>query len=164
METERYGRPHHRYYLSDTAPISLNNAYIPIAGRRWKPTKETGKYKGDFMRNARGQDTLPEYDSFEITYVYFLPQEAMYFGNGNFRKKDVSNYIKLLEDALMVVLGKDDTMVFSLHAYKRVSPDNRFHCIAIVTEGAIDDPIYHGTNPVAFEIDGSRVDTILIPE
>ena len=115
------------------------------------------------MRQARAQDPIPDYTYYETSYIYLMPHAEMFFKNGKLRRRDVSNYIKLLEDGLMAVFQQDDSQVFTLHGTKRISPDGRFHCIVIVTEASIDDPVYHGQNPVIYEISGGKIETTLVP-
>lgn len=102
-------------------PPSTNNLYININGRGRVLTQEARAYKDDVsmvirMAAARaGWSTHPKTPlALELTFA--LP--ALY-------TRDLSNMIKLLEDAVAAAVGCDDRYVVDLVLRKRLHADAR---------------------------------------
>lgn len=117
-------------------PISVNKAYVTIRGRRalskegkiYKSAVTTGVAKqlslcSDFTDLINDQTAL----KLEIT-LYLERTENKGYPNKTktrYKRVDVSNRVKLLEDALFDALGVDDSIVFSLIVTKQTRPTDR---------------------------------------
>lgn len=115
-------------------PVSVNNLYFTRGRMRTLTTAARG-YKREFVAKRGG---LPAHElmQFEIdtdgAYVlemwFYLPPEMLYNksfgkrkGTPRYKKLDVSNFIKLLEDAISELLGLEDRNNLSVLAHKRES-------------------------------------------
>ena len=140
--------PYRAYVVKDVEPVSVNSSYMPLGGRRWKKNEAAEVYKGTFMRAVGDADEecggKIGWKMLAVTYLYLMPRSVMFYKNGRLRKKDVSNYIKLLEDGLMLKCGNDDAYVTDLHGYKRLSWDEHFYTVVVVSEGSLSRVPYHG--------------------
>ena len=150
------------FSLSDYEPISLNSAYIPVGHGRFFPRQTTTAYKEAF-KDLNKDKEIPNFNTLSVSYIYLFPEADMFYKNGRLKRKDISNYIKILEDALMDILNNDDSYVLSLSGHKRISPDDRYHCICIVSETTLDTPIYHDLNAVGILVVDNEVLTTLLP-
>lgn len=65
-----------------------------------------------------------------LTIVFFVPErELTTVDKKKFKGRDVSNYVKLIEDAVFEYLGVDDSASLEPTAIKRLSPDDRWHFV-----------------------------------
>lgn len=65
-----------------------------------------------------------------LTVVFFIPaKELTTVDKKKFKGRDVSNYLKLIEDAVFEYLGVDDSASLEPFAVKRLSPDGDWHFI-----------------------------------
>lgn len=65
-----------------------------------------------------------------LTIVFFIPpRELTTVDKKKFKGRDVSNYLKLVEDAVFEYLGVDDSASLEPFAIKRLSPDDNWHMI-----------------------------------
>ena len=65
------------------------------------------------------KDSSPLVSSFySCVYVFGFSNEMLYYKNGNLREVDVSNCIKVTEDAVFQYLSEDDSQVIDVSAYK----------------------------------------------
>jgi Holliday junction resolvase RusA-like endonuclease len=91
--------------LTLTAPIppSLNNAYTNGRGHgRRVLTKEGRDYKEYVASSLLGTQPLPDGARIGLAIQLWFPTK---------RRRDISNWVKLLEDALSEALGFDDCAV-----------------------------------------------------
>lgn len=135
---------HVRCRLDDVTPISINKAYTVARGRLIL-TREGKRFKDDVTRtlvsrvgsmNWKAMEYMVyEEGGFLITKFWlgfeglqnksWKPGKQTSTGQPSppYRKKDVSNYIKLLEDALSKASGIDDANTLGVSAYKVTGMD-----------------------------------------
>lgn len=104
-------------------PISVNEAYrIGSGGSHKFLFPWMWEFKDFVLRKMKSQDShrrKPHGEGFVCSYLFVWQKDEFYFKNGTRKKLDVSNYFKLLEDAVFSYLGLDDGSVFDIHGYKR---------------------------------------------
>lgn len=143
-----------RIYRFDLEPISLNGVYqtsfhsgrrfLSEAGRRYKEALLAGMVEADKDRGKLQAEYL------EVSFVFLLPRVrprssgmAFFFKNGNPRKLDVSNFIKLLEDSLAEHLEIDDNRNISIHGHKRVHPYDKSEIVVCVSPASLYSEVGH---------------------
>jgi hypothetical protein len=169
-----------RFYTIDgEKPISLNEAYLtkqarPKDSASWmntiwrRKTAEATYYQWliqDTMalvdRKFKSKLKIPQATHFEgiaLTVVFFIPPKEIRIQDGSkFKGRDVSNYIKLIEDAVFEYLGRTDNQTFPAErakiedaasieplAFKRLSFDDDWHIHIYVStlSSATDAYIY----------------------
>ena len=127
----------------DGCPPSINDAYRPLTVGT---SKKTGRNKNILVKSreaekwvARAKDqlskqwllkaaTFPRMVPLELTVVVFLWEERFLNPNGRkhpFKQIDLSNFVKILEDAIAGALGtgSDDRYNLDMHLYKRPVPE-----------------------------------------
>lgn len=117
----------------DSIPPSVNKLYFTRQGRKVL-SSEGRAWKNRFIQNRGGlsiSDSSIEFDPcdrfiLELTF-YFPEEDIMSKGWGvdkriksPFKRMDVSNLIKLAEDALSELLGLDDRANFKVSAEKKI--------------------------------------------
>lgn len=111
-----------RVELSTPMPPSVNNAYATVHGRRVL-TREGREFKASataLVRKAAAGQCAPVW--LTMTIRLYLP---LCYKNGKVRRVDVSNRVKLLEDAVCEGLGVDDCRVRRLVVEKFDAHDER---------------------------------------
>ena len=126
-------------------PPSVNKIYF-TRGRMRGLTKAGRGFKNSWVSNHGGADIV-EFMAFEpdintaygLTMVFYLDRSRMFNksfgtrkGTKKFKKMDVSNLIKLTEDAIAELLGIPDQNNLSVAAHKRVA-DGAERVIATLT-------------------------------
>ena len=119
-------------------PPSVNRAYATTRGGRRLLTAEGKLYKQS-IRDVIGQrysGVTPELSRLgevplALTIKLYTRVENKGWSEGKaknrYKRVDVSNRVKLLEDALFEALGVDDSLVFRLVVEKINSDDERVH-------------------------------------
>jgi len=95
------------YRLVVTIPPTVNNLYIQ-RGRHRVLSPEARQYKADLHHEARAagwQSHEGQRVDILTTYTVWMPDR---------RRRDLSNMLKVLEDALCPVLGIDDSRISSI--------------------------------------------------
>ena len=161
-----------RYYLIHNVKLmSLNEAYAtqPTKGggskkQAWKnktwrtKTYEASQYQYLIQETlgckdalTYGGDKLKVESSLDrtgvaLTMVFYVPpKELRVVDADKFKGRDVSNYIKLIEDAVFEYLGVDDSFSLDPLAFKRESYDDDWHILLILSNNVTAmDPVYHG--------------------
>lgn len=161
---------HHmtRFYTFDLKPMSLNDAYLTQQGRPktpfkkspWKnktwrrKTDEADHYQYEIKEGLAYQD-LVKYEGSKLskpsaahgigvrlTLVFYIPaSELRTVDLSNYKGRDVSNYVKLIEDAVFEYLGFDDSYNLEPHPYKRLSPDGKWHIVLALGHCSLDAPV-----------------------
>ena len=115
-------------------PPSVNNIYF-TRGRMRRLTKAGQQFKNSWVSNYGGADIVEfmgfepdENTEYELIMVFYLERDKLYNksfgkrkGTKKVKKMDVSNLIKLTEDAISELLGIPDQNNFSVSAHKRVA-------------------------------------------
>ena len=101
-----------RYYLTiNKAPISVNHAY----GSRGKIRflSKAGKEYKTFVTQVAKDSNIPkiEHDEVHVEIVYYFPDK---------RRRDVTNYEKLLLDSFTDIFYKDDCQIRSITMTKYI--------------------------------------------
>lgn len=93
-----------------------------------------------------------------LTLVFFIPRSEIVVKDASkFKGRDVSNYVKMLEDAVFEYLSRTDGLTYPQekakiedasdlepHAYKRLSWDDDWHIVIILSRGAFATyPVHH---------------------
>lgn len=128
-------------------PPSVNKAYATTRSGRRLLTSE-GKLFKQSVRDTIGQKyaaVTPELYNLGsvplcLTVTLYTQTENKGWLQGKaknrYKRVDVSNRVKLLEDAVFEALGVDDCLVFSLHVYKVSSDDEYVH--VTIKEDSLD--------------------------
>lgn len=121
-------------------PPSVNKAYATTRSGRRLLTSE-GKLFKQSVRDIIGQKyavATPELSRIgtvplELTITLYTATENKGWLQGKaknrYKRVDVSNRVKLLEDAVFESLDSDDCLVFSLHVHKVQSDDEYVHLL-----------------------------------
>jgi hypothetical protein len=132
-------------------PPSVNNIYF-TRGRMRSLTKAGKQFKNSWVSNSGGADIV-EFMAFEpdedtaygLTMVFYLDRSRLFNksfgkrkGTKRFKKMDVSNLIKLTEDAIAELLGIPDQNNFSVAAHKRIA-NGAERVVAVLTPLDLDD-------------------------
>jgi hypothetical protein len=128
-------------------PTSVNDLYIPIGSGMKRRSREADLWFNSFLA-CRGGLSLGELSKLNLDpchpydlsvtiispHELWLTNEAAKRHTGSlldvfrtgahhpFRRNDVSNCVKITEDAVSDLMGVDDRNNWNVHAYKRVSP------------------------------------------
>lgn len=154
------------YQLDGVKPLSLNEAYATMQGKNKNPTGKGG-WKNKVWRKKTAeaefyqwliQETLhfndlalygpklripdaTKYQGIALTLVFFVPPKELRIQDHlRFKGRDVSNYVKLIEDAVFEYLSRVDDQTFPVPkakiqdsssieplSFKRVSWDDDWH-------------------------------------
>ena len=178
----RIDEPCRRFYPLDIKPLSLNSAYAtmqakgghqkrPWMNKIWRrKTWEAQEYQWTvqdtmawFDKTLYGEKlqipTAQDYSGIALTMVFFIPpKELRTQDHLKFKGRDVSNYVKLLEDAVFEYLGRTDDRSMPQErakiqdsasieplAFKRPSWDASWHIHLYVASGWKADAryVYH---------------------
>ena len=109
--------------------ITVNGAYSTLPnGRRCKSPayaryiKEFDGYVLTKVNEIKAlKSNLEGHTSLVLELVFYFPKDKLFYPDGNPKKLDVSNRIKVIEDLLCNALGIDDSLIFDLHAKKRIA-------------------------------------------
>lgn len=103
-------------FVSAPLPPSSNHIYANAAKGRVL-TKEARAYKeevGNILMTQWAKKRCPE-----PPFAFYLHLRLP-----DLRRADLTNRIKLIEDAVFSHLGHDDSLVYESHQFKYVCPDN----------------------------------------
>ena len=111
------------YYFS--APFSMNKAYWSLrmgrGGTRRVLTKDAQAYK-TYINNMTEYQTESDYraslDDFDYLVAIYIFWDSFHYKNGSVKKKDVTNLVKITEDAVCESLGIDDRGFGDVHVHK----------------------------------------------
>ena len=128
-------------------PPSVNNMYIYTA-RGPRPSSKMKQFKAKAsMEIAKqipfGGSPLNGDKPHKLTILYYLP--ALYNkgwpskAKTRFKRRDVSNLVKVLEDVLAECLGIDDSCFTEVFIKKLDGPQNGFTGIKLMLEELTDD-------------------------
>jgi Holliday junction resolvase RusA-like endonuclease len=126
-------------------PPSVNKIYF-TRGRSRFLTKEGRRFKNAWVSSYGGADILDflaleldEDTPYSLTFIFYIRRERLFNatygkrkGVKRFKKMDVSNLVKLTEDAIAELLSLPDQNNFSIAAHKRVA-DGAERVIATLT-------------------------------
>jgi Holliday junction resolvase RusA-like endonuclease len=138
-----------RIYIIPFSPVGVNHAYstrivrkgkshIPIRYMQpnYKEFKAAVKFwleKTDTLSGGR----LPFGPPFSIHYLFLMEKSSFFYKKGTLKRRDVSNYFKLLEDACSEYWEVDDTHNLVVIGQKRWVPDGE---LKEFIEDAYKDP------------------------
>lgn len=133
-----------RVYYIPVDSVSVNKAYITRtfsnkSGRAFSERKLDPKIKYGNQKQIkdtmRGYDDTvyggpPVYETYATRYIFLLPRETMVSKEKKLKKVDVTNLIKIAEDAVFEYLSErdgdlDDRLVMNCDAIKMVTPRDR---------------------------------------
>ena len=144
-------------------PVSENSAYIPNRWARKHISDDTVEYK-NLITSAilsdddyYGRDRLDK-DYYELTLIFYMPYSSLYFLNGNPKRSEPSNFIKIAQDAVFDALGFDDTYASDTCARKRVSPTDDFYLVVSVAPSSLESPVYSGGVKISDDLPRLMVD------
>jgi len=143
------------YQIPRIEPLSLNNAYRTATTKKGVPirvkttaAKKYLKRVQEEMRtidHVRGSKHLP-HAFYDIHYIFLTGELGWFFKNGKLRKKDVSNMLKLTEDAVFTYFGndEDDAQVVDVHGHKRIRPvpGEESSILIYVSPSSLDAPVW----------------------
>lgn len=123
-----------RFYFLPVDPISVNRAYIRNfgRGRDRRLSKEAEALKMSVRSNMELQDEtfydgcrmfLDKDEWMHCDYAFLLPIDKFYSDKKHerVRKEDLTNFYKLVEDAMSEYTGIDDSRVISMTGIKGLS-------------------------------------------
>jgi crossover junction endodeoxyribonuclease RusA len=113
--------------LTIPVPPSLNNAYATVHGRRVlsERGREFKKRAGTLAKLAARSARFTVGKDARLSLTLFL-----YFGSK--RRRDISNTVKLCEDALGEYLGFDDCAVDVLHVERKENDKANPRCLVVL--------------------------------
>lgn len=131
-----YCKESNQLYLFNVAmPMTVNKAYVNIKGRR-ALSKEGKIYKNSVTSLVAKELSLCDgvFDSLVVPDEPLELEIKLFFSHtqnkgwpskakSRYKRVDVSNRVKLLEDALFKALGVDDSAIFSLTISKQDRPE-----------------------------------------
>lgn len=134
-----------RIYTIPFAPVALNQAYstrVVKKGRKHIPIRYLQPAYKAFKAAVKDQlekqgGSLPFDPPFCLHFIFVMEKSSCFFKNGNMRKRDVSNYFKLLEDACSEYWDVDDTHNLVVVGQKRWVEDG---ALEEFIEDAYDSP------------------------
>ena len=87
-------------------------------------------------------ESLLQWTRYDTMYVFFMTSDMLYKNDGSeLAEHDVSNFIKLTEDAVFEWLMESDATVVGVHAYKRLTV-NSPKVVIIFSESSEVEPVY----------------------
>lgn len=112
----------------DTLPPSVNRMYRSGAFGRQVPTKELSVFKAQTkMKLAKQWLTVepPKQDApYGLTLIFFMPDMQNKgwpkSAKSRFKKRDASNLIKAVEDAISEAIGIDDKNFVGVTVFKKI--------------------------------------------
>lgn len=152
-----------RYYqLNGVKPLSLNDAYLTQQGKPQKPFKQSWKNKTwrrktdaaeEYQKEIKEIMGWTDYQIYQglklqvppatdllgvaLTMVFFIPpKDLRTVDHLKYKGRDVSNYVKLIEDAIFEYLEIDDSWSLQPCPYKRISWDDDWHIYWMLTAEA----------------------------
>jgi len=196
LESSKTNNSFRRFYrLDGVKPVSLNEAYATMQGKNRNPnpkfawknkvwrrkTDEAALYQWliqetlawmDFIRYGpkMAVPRAHNYQGIALTLVFFIPPRELRVVDGSkFKGRDVSNYVKLIEDAVFEYLGRTDGQTYPQErvngkpvriedsasieplSFKRLSWDNDWHIHIFLSPDVTaltDSPIYHAGDTI----------------
>jgi 5-methylcytosine-specific restriction endonuclease McrA len=121
-------------YLIPFAPVSLNHAYStrvmrkgkrPIPIRYLQPNYKA--FKSAVVECLEEQGALPFDPPFAICFLFLMEHSSFFYKKGTLRKRDLTNFFKLLEDACSEHWGVDDKENLLIVGHKRWVPDGELN-------------------------------------
>ncbi len=117
----------------DKVPLSINHIYSQNKSGRRFLTKEAKSFKHFIKYTLLAnytKDEIPKYTNMSLHISLFLFREDLICKNGKIRKMDISNSIKLIEDAFFDFLNNfsdnfDDSKVNELCIRRKIVMKNR---------------------------------------
>lgn len=136
-----------RYWLCATLPLppTSNNIYANRSGGGRVKTTEARSWQNRAVKEILRQSHLSIQSEFDPTRMYWLdllfyfkevinrgwnerwkrgPKKGQRKAENKWKKIDLGNRLKLLEDTIKDVTGVDDSSTFVLHLTKECDPDN----------------------------------------
>ena len=137
--------------ILDEEPVSINKAYtvfrgekkLTKAGKAFKDALSQAVSRATFEWKRAHQTTYQEGGKAELHITLFFPDlyNKTWTKGGKvktrYKKKDASNYLKLIEDAVSDGSGIDDCFNLDLHIRKRHSDTPR---VEVVLATYVEDP------------------------
>lgn len=122
---------------------SVNTMY-PVDKRRGRKylSKEGEMYKEYIDEKLSEQGKPPNWDRYDVTYVFYMTHEMMYTKRGELLEQDVSNFLKATEDALFEWMLESDRTVMSVHGHKRLTVNDP-KLVILASPSSESDAIYH---------------------
>jgi Holliday junction resolvase RusA-like endonuclease len=143
------GRPAVAYFevTTELAPVSVNKLYfshgqhrvLSAAGKTFKDMLAMAVADAVIRWCGRSIDTLVSMEGgrAELTILVYMaalrPKKRVKTKTGAaspYKKVDVTNYVKLIEDAVAQGTGIDDSANLDIHVHKAEDPENPRVCIS----------------------------------
>jgi hypothetical protein len=186
------------YRIDGVKPLSLNAAYATMQGKnrnpnpkfKWKnkiwrrKTDEALLYQWEIQETLAWMDFIKygpkilipkanNYQGIALTLVFFIPPRELRVVDGSkFKGRDVSNYVKLIEDAVFEYLCRTDGLTYPQEkakiedsssieplSFKRLSWDNDWHIHIFLSPDVTaltDSPVYHAGDTIRVRIYGEH--------
>lgn len=122
-----------RVYVLPINPISINDAYLRNFGRGHdrRLSVEASQLKSQVKNSLQIQDSMfYESNKYELDsdkqwlhchYTFYLPKDNFFINGVKPRRRDVSNFFKLIEDAICEYIEIDDSHVVEIHGTKTIT-------------------------------------------
>lgn len=110
-------------------PPSVNSAYNVLYSFRRVELKPESKLFKSKVKTYVPTFKVNEGDKLDFTIEI---ASSWYYKNGNMRKKDVHNMVKILVDAICEGLGIDDKHIWNIMAFKTDSKDEEWTDVKIM--------------------------------
>lgn len=109
----------YRFFL-DEVPPSINGAYAGKAKRYLSPkVKKFKKYTDqEVIKDPKSYFASRVLKGKRLKFDMYVVKTDWYTKDGRIKKNDITNRIKIFEDAVMEALGLDDSHVWSFQIHK----------------------------------------------
>lgn len=138
-------------FVSADLPPSINKLYTHFRGKTSLSAKGE-KWKNRFITSRGGLSvwdigsvTIDPSRELALEVWLMLPKGMVYTtsrgAKSRFKRRDVDNLIKIIQDAVFELLGIDDTAVFDVCIHKRaVEADDDFRIVMDLSYSELDTP------------------------
>lgn len=155
-------------------PLSLNDAYLTQQGRPkgfnpkqpwknkiWRRKTDAADQYQYFIKEGLAYIDLMKYGGvkfpkpsassglgLKLSMIFYVPaSDLRTVDRQSYKGRDVSNYVKLIEDAVFEYLGFDDSYNLEPHPYKKLSPDGEWHIVLFIGQCSLEDSV-EGMDPL----------------
>lgn len=119
----------YRFFINDVPP-SINGAYGGKAKRYLSPKVKKFKKKVEqaIYADPKSYFAGKALSEKKLVFNMYVCKKDWFTKDGRVKRNDITNRIKIFEDAVMEALGLDDSHVWSFHVHKISSTFDATYC------------------------------------